>query len=110
MHVYRKCRPVSRKCRMEDVYEVVNVNVLGRDYPVKCRGNEAEELRKVEKQLNRQLNQYRQKYVQLDKQDCLSMALIENVMESFSSQVESAEKQCIQRLDDLLEQLTPYLL
>jgi len=94
---------------MEEPYEVVNVNVLGRDYPVKCRDNEAEELKKVEKTLNRQLNQYRLKYVQLDKQDCLSMALIENVMESFSSQKDTVEKECLERIDRLQDRLTPYL-
>ena len=43
---------------MEKTNNVVNVNVLGRDYPVKCTESEAIELKKVEKSLNQQLNQY----------------------------------------------------
>ena len=88
---------------------VVNVNVLGRDYPVKCTEKEAEELKEVEKQLNRQLNQYRLKYVQLDKQDCLSMALIENLMNTFQSREESLEMECMDRIAQLESLLEPHL-
>ena len=94
---------------MEKPYDVVNVNVLGRDYPVKCTSSEAEELKQVEKNLNKQLNQYRLKYVQLDKQDCLSMALIENLMETFQSQQDGVEAKCLEKLDRLEEMLTPHL-
>lgn len=93
---------------MSKEYNVVNVNVLGRDYPVKCSESEAEELKKVEKELNRQLNQYRLKYVQLDKQDCLSMALIENLMDTFQSQQEELEVTCHETIDRLEALLAPY--
>ena len=89
---------------MSDSYDVVNVNVLGRDYPVKCTKSEAEELQEVESRINLQLNQYRLKYVQLDKQDCLSMALIENQMDSLPSKEETDYNECITILDRL-EQL-----
>lgn len=94
---------------MEKVYDVVNVNVLGRDYPVKCTAEEAVKLKEVEKSLNQQLNQYRLKYVQLDKQDCLSMALIENLMETFQSQQEETEAKCMNKLESLEEILAPHL-
>lgn len=93
---------------MEKTNNVVNVNVLGRDYPVKCTESEAIELKKVEKSLNQQLNQYRLKYVQLDKQDCLSMALIENLMEKFQSQKGGLEDQCNQTIDRLEDLLAPH--
>ncbi len=94
---------------MKKTHNVVNVNVLGREYPVKCTESEAEELRKVEISLNRQLNQYRLKYVQLDKQDCLSMALIENLMDTFQSHQEEIETQCMEKIDRLEELLLPHL-
>ncbi len=95
---------------MDKTYNVVNVNVLGRDYPVKCTESEAEELRKVEKSLDQQLKQYRLKYVQLDKQDCLSMALIENLMDAFQSQKEGTEEEIHQKLDRLEELVAPHIL
>lgn len=94
---------------MAKTQHVVNVNVLGRDYPVKCSESEAEELKQVEVRLNRQLNQYRLKYVQLDKQDCLSMALIENLMEAFQSQQEELLSLCNKKIDRLEELLLPHL-
>lgn len=94
---------------MAKTQKVVNVNVLGRDYPVKCSESEAEELKQVEIRLNRQLNQYRLKYVQLDKQDCLSMALIENLMEAFQSQQEEMISRCNLKIDRLEELLEPHL-
>ena len=94
---------------MAKTQNVVNINVLGRDYPVKCSESEAEELKQVEIRLNRQLNQYRIKYVQLDKQDCLSMALIENLMEAFQSQQEELLSLCNKKIDRLEELLLPHL-
>lgn len=86
---------------MQEQNNVVNINVLGRDYPVKCTKEEAEELRTVEKKLNAQLNQYRLKYAQLDKQDCLSMALIENHVDTLSASKDSIEATCMDKIDRL---------
>ena len=86
---------------MSDSYDVVNVNVLGRDYPVKCSQSEAVELQKVESRINQQLNQYRLKYVQLDKQDCLSMALIENLMEKWQASDGALLDECHHKIDRL---------
>ena len=93
---------------MAKTTKVVNINVLGRDYPVKCTEAEAIELRKVEQSLNRQLNQYRLKYVQLDKQDCLSMALIENLMETFQSQHDKSISLCFEKIDKMEELLSAH--
>lgn len=80
---------------------VVNINIQGRDYPVRCTPAEAEELQSVEKELNEQLNKYRLKYAQLDKQDCLSMALIENQMNVLQSNKDDMRNQCITKLDNI---------
>lgn len=93
---------------MDKTYNVFNVNVLGRDYPVKCTESEAKELKRVEKGLNQQLNHYRLKYVQLDKQDCLSMALIENLMEVLPSKEKEINNELIDTVDRLEELLAPY--
>ena len=94
---------------MDERKEVVHVNVLGRDYPVKCTPKEGEELKGVEKDINRQLNQYRLKYVQLDKQDCLSMALIENLMDKWQSADGAIIDECHHKLDRLEALIAPHL-
>ncbi len=94
---------------MSEEFSVVNVNVLGRDYPVKCTPVEAEALKKVEKELGQQLNQYRLKYVQLDKQDCLSMALIETRMEEMPSKENELINECISTIDHLESMLAPFI-
>ncbi len=68
---------------------------------MKCTSEEAKELRKVEKALQAQLTQYRLKYAQLDKQDCLSMALIENQMESLATRKTGQLDECMKKLGHL---------
>ncbi len=94
---------------MDERTDVIHVNVLGRDYPVKCTPKEGEELKGVEKDINRQLNQYRLKYVQLDKQDCLSMALIENLMEKWQSSDGELIDACHGKIDRLEALMAPFL-
>jgi len=86
---------------MDERTDVVHVNVLGRDYPVKCTTDEGKQLKGVEKDINRQLNQYRLKYVQLDTQDCLSMALIENLMEKWQTSDGALLDECHHKIDRL---------
>lgn len=86
---------------MRTEQKVVNINILGRDYPVRCTPEEALELQEVEKDLNDQLNKYRLKYAQLDKQDCLSMALIENQMAQMQTAKDEFRSQCLNTLDHL---------
>lgn len=82
-------------------FSTVTITLEGRKYPVKCTAEEAVELKQVEKMLQRQLTQYRLKYAQLDKQDCLSMALIENQVESLSTRSAGLFDDCIEKLDYL---------
>ncbi len=58
-------------------FKVVNLNIQGRNYPVKCNEEEAIRLKSLEKSINDRLQFFKLEYAQLDKQDCLSMALIE---------------------------------
>lgn len=89
--------------------KVFNVNVMGRNYPVKCTEEEEKDLIIVEDQLKQQLNNYRLKYEQLDTQDCLSMALIENQMNAFSSVQADKDKALTKRIDRLQEELSAHL-
>lgn len=92
---------------MSKEQKVVNINVLGRDYPVRCTTQEERELLEIEEKLKRQLNQYRLKYERLDNQDCLSMALIEILMDARqSAQVEvlDASIRKVDRLRTILAQ------
>jgi len=94
---------------MDERKDVVHVNVLGRDYPVKCTSEEGEKLKGVEKDIYRQLNQYRLKYVRLDTQDCLSMALIENLMEKWQSADGESLEECHHKIDRLEALMAPHL-
>ncbi len=62
---------------MTNTFKVVNLNIHGRNYPVKCNEQEAIRLKSLEKSINERLQFFKLEYAQLDKQDCLSMALIE---------------------------------
>ncbi len=87
--------------------KVVNINVLGRDYPVRCSDQEEKELLEIEAKLKQQLNQYRLKYERLDNHDCLSMALIEILMDarqSVSGQVLKSSIKKVDRLQSLLSE------
>lgn len=81
--------------------KVVNINVLGRDYPVKCSEQEEKELLEIEEKLKRQLNQYRLKYERLDNQDCLSMALIEVLMDGRQSSQGEVLETSMRKVDRL---------
>ncbi|MEL6390462.1 MAG: cell division protein ZapA [Bacteroidota bacterium] len=85
--------------------QTVILNVLGRDYPVKCSDDEHKQLMAVESRLDRQLSQYRLKYEQLDHQDCLSMALIEILMDRAGS----TEGKLVEEHRDKLDQLASLL-
>jgi cell division protein ZapA (FtsZ GTPase activity inhibitor) len=56
----------------------MEVAILGRKYPLKASDKDKTVLIELEQVLNHQLKEYKLKYEQLDNQDCLSMALIEN--------------------------------
>jgi len=86
--------------------KVFTVNIMGRNYPVKCTEEEEKDLIRVEEQLKQQLNNYRLKYEQLDIQDCLSMALIENQMNAFNSVQADRDKALVKRIDRLQEELS----
>jgi len=89
--------------------KVFNVNVMGRTYPVKCTAEEEKDLTRVEEQLKQQLNQYRLKYEQLDTQDCLSMALIENQMNAFQSVQDDKDSALVKRLDLVQQELLQHI-
>ncbi|MFT4566687.1 MAG: cell division protein ZapA (FtsZ GTPase activity inhibitor) [Saprospiraceae bacterium] len=94
---------------MEKDYTAVKINIMGRDYPVKCTKNEEQQLVNVEERLKQQLNQYRLKYQQLDTQDCLSMALIENQMDSLQSVQSELEQSYIDRIDHMQQELLRHI-
>lgn len=67
----------------------MEVAILNRRYPLKGSDKDQAALTELEQNLNQQLKQYKLKYEQLDNQDCLSMALIENHLVSAQKSVDS---------------------
>lgn len=94
---------------MDKKFKAVNINVMGRNYPVKCTPEEEDQLISVEERLKQQLNQYRLKYEQLDTQDCLSMALIENQMEALESVKSHTEQANIDKIERLQQELLHHI-
>jgi cell division protein ZapA (FtsZ GTPase activity inhibitor) len=83
----------------------VVLKVLGREYPVKCTEDEGRQLEAVQHALNQQLNNYKIKYAQLDNQDCLSMALIENELRLIQLSEEKDETQVLAKIDQITSRL-----
>ncbi len=94
---------------MKEQYKQRNINIMGRDYPVKCTSEEEHLLIHIERDLKQQLNQYRLKYEQLDIQDCLSMALIENQLAARQSAQNTSEQPYFDRIDKLTHKLMQHL-
>jgi cell division protein ZapA (FtsZ GTPase activity inhibitor) len=91
--------------------ESIEINIYGRTYPLKSSASQETQMRSIEKSINFQLSQYKMKYEQLDKQDCLSMALIESKLESIENNVNlPADDLVIDRLVGLEELLDKALM
>lgn len=70
----------------------LEVNILGRSYPLRGTEQDLGILETIEETLNHQLKQYKLTYEQLDNQDCLSMALIENHFASAQKEIVKKDK------------------
>lgn len=93
----------------KEEYTRVVITLFGREYPVKCTEEESIKLKQAEKALIQQLNSYRIKYAQLDDQDCLSMALIENELKLLGIGESERKLEIISKLDRLDELLSSAL-
>ncbi len=62
------------------------VKILGRSYPIKSELLDSEAAEQLSKEIQNQVNRYKMTYVDLDNQDCLVMALIENYLDNHSDQ------------------------
>lgn len=78
---------------------VYHLNILGREYPIKCSQQEEIELKEIEEALKMRLSQYRLKYEKLDNQDVLSMALIEILMDHRQSAQAESMTSSMDKLD-----------
>lgn len=87
---------------MNDEKKSIEITIYGRAYPLKSTASQETRLRSIEESINHQLNEYKLKYQQLDKQDCLSMSLIENKLESMDEMdnLEQSQK-ALEKLIDI---------
>lgn len=60
------------------------VKILGRSYPIKSDLLNSEAAKQLSKDIQNQLSRYKMTYADLDNQDCLAMALIENHLDDSS--------------------------
>ena len=85
--------------------DTVDIKIYGRTYPVKTADDKREALISANLIIDQQLHHYKTTYEQLDKQDCLSMALIENQLKLLESSCDPPDQlyQRLQKIDLLLE-------
>jgi cell division protein ZapA len=80
--------------------ESVNINICGRNYPVKIDGHEIEILTNAAAFVNERIRLYEKNYPATDKQDQLSMTLIQLAL-----QFHKSENQQLQKTGELLRQM-----
>lgn len=81
----------------------LSINIAGEVYPLKLNEAEVQIARKVEKELNHQINDFQLKYQDVDRSESIVMVLISNAFEKHLK--ESNKDQKIAQKIDILEQL-----
>jgi|688.fasta_scaffold90694_4 cell division protein ZapA len=72
--------------------ESVNITICGRNYPVRIEGHEKETLTKAVAFVNERIKLYEKNYPATDKQDQLSMTLIQLALQFHKSENQELQK------------------
>lgn len=90
--------------------EVVQVNIAGREYPLKIKANEITLIKKAEQSINECVKLYEKNFSVKDKQDLLAMCLVNFVTKLHESEDNSTQSQQFEKqLEDTEQYLTRYL-
>lgn len=88
----------------------VNLNIAGRNYPLKVNKDDVARLNEAEKMINAKLNLYEKSFSVKDKQDLLAMCIINFASENIGKQAEIQDYENIAlQLKDTEQFLNTYL-
>lgn len=88
----------------------VNLNIAGRNYPLKVNANDVANLNEAEKMINARLDLYEKSFSVKDKQDLLAMCIINFASEITRKQTEIKDYENIAlQLKDTEQYLNNYL-
>lgn len=89
----------------------VNLNIAGRNYPLKVNANDVANLNEAEKMINARLDLYEKSFSVKDKQDLLAMCIINFASEIARKQTEIKDYENIAlQLKDTEQYLNNYLI
>ena len=95
---------------MDNAQRKINVVIAGRSFPVKVTEEEEKTVRNIEKDINRQVREYQQKYTDRDKLDLVLMVLLTKAFELDKIQsLEEDIRQAHAQLDTLDSTLNPLI-
>lgn len=93
---------------MEDKLSI-RVNVADRYYPLKIERDDEEKIRRAARMINDKVLQYKQKYVDKDIQDFLSMAALQYVIKLLEVDTKSDNELVLSELEKIDEELDIYI-
>lgn len=89
----------------EDETKRMTIVIAGRSYPVKATTDEARIIPNIEKRLNDQIRKIQLSYKDIDMQDCLSMVLLTNALQSNNAdyQVDTEVSEKLENINSQIE-------
>jgi cell division protein ZapA len=85
----------------------IDVTIAGRSFPVKVTEQEVNAIRKIEKDLNQKISDFKLKYKDRDKLDCVIMTLLTLAVERTEKEQTNTQNEELQsqllKLNELLE-------
>ena len=86
----------------------MTIVIAGRSYPVKASTDEARIIPNIEKRLNDQIRKIQLSYKDLDMQDCLSMVLLTNALQSNNTDYQ-VDTEISSKIEDINSQIESIL-
>lgn len=87
----------------------IRVNVADRYYPLKIERKDEERIRKAARLINEKILQYKQRYVEKDLQDFLSMAALQFVVKLLNCEEKQDVAPIMEDIEALNRELDAYL-
>lgn len=88
----------------------IEINVHGRKFPVKITEEEEVSVRKIEKQVNDKIKEFKLRYTGIEMEDCLSMVLLTYAFDLHKSSNFLHDQQFTAKMDELESMLDTALL
>ena len=87
----------------------ININIADRLYPLRVDRKDEESIRRAAKIINEKVVQYKQKYAEKDKQDCMAMATLQFVIQKFDTEKRLDNSPLVEQLEVMNDLLADFL-